>query len=373
MSRFKPKVRWWSATTRLLPQFAPAQRPQSRRRLMLERLEDRTMLSMISIPVTSLADSGAGTLRAAITQANSGPATNNYVIPIKVNGTIDLLSHLPDLNNNIDIMGPGSSLLTIANGFSVSYNWPIFGTGSTATVLTINISGLSFTNGYNDFGGDIENTSSIMMISNCTFENSIAAFGGAISTNVSITIIHCDFYNNGADWGGGAIFISNFDATVTVIDSSFEHNAANTPNPGYGGAIYNQGTELILIGDTFKYNSAVDGGAIYNDDWSFNINGVASYSTVNVIGCTFDSNYAYTNAGGLDNDGTAMVIGSTFTGNYATVDGGGIINESGGMLTVIGSTFTGNYATDGGGIYNLGTLIVIGSVFSNNTGGDIYP
>jgi Beta-propeller repeat/Planctomycete extracellular len=46
MSRFEHKVRWWSATTRSMSQFAPARRPHARRRLRLECLEDRTLLSL---------------------------------------------------------------------------------------------------------------------------------------------------------------------------------------------------------------------------------------------------------------------------------------------------------------------------------------
>ena len=46
MSRFEPIVRWWSPTSRSLPRFAPARRPRARRRPRLERLEDRTLLSL---------------------------------------------------------------------------------------------------------------------------------------------------------------------------------------------------------------------------------------------------------------------------------------------------------------------------------------
>jgi len=35
MSRFEPKVRWWSATSRSLSRFAPARRRHARRRLRL--------------------------------------------------------------------------------------------------------------------------------------------------------------------------------------------------------------------------------------------------------------------------------------------------------------------------------------------------
>ncbi len=46
MSRFESKVRWLSATSRSLSRFAPARRPHARRRLRLECLEDRTLLSL---------------------------------------------------------------------------------------------------------------------------------------------------------------------------------------------------------------------------------------------------------------------------------------------------------------------------------------
>jgi hypothetical protein len=66
-------------------------------------LEERAMLSTVQITVASLADSGVGILRAAITQANTA---NQYVIAITADGTIDLMSALPDLDNYISSKGP---------------------------------------------------------------------------------------------------------------------------------------------------------------------------------------------------------------------------------------------------------------------------
>ena len=139
MSRF---VRSWTAISRSLSQFAPARCPHARRRLTLERLEDRTVLStisFISLPVTSLADTGVGTLRAAITTADQGAASNSYVIKFSVTlpATIDLKSALPDLANNIVIKGPGAANLAIQgnNTFGIL----TVNSGETVTICGVTI------------------------------------------------------------------------------------------------------------------------------------------------------------------------------------------------------------------------------------------
>ena len=46
----------WSAISRSLPQFAPARRHQSRRQFTLERLEERSLLSTVSLTVNTTSD-----------------------------------------------------------------------------------------------------------------------------------------------------------------------------------------------------------------------------------------------------------------------------------------------------------------------------
>src|SRR5262245_37007330 len=74
---------------------APRFRPQ------LETLEDRWVPSQVTLTVTSLADSGAGTLRDAIQQADAASPSDKVTINTAVTGTIDLLAPLPHLDNNI--------------------------------------------------------------------------------------------------------------------------------------------------------------------------------------------------------------------------------------------------------------------------------
>jgi len=65
--------------------------------------------------VANLNDSGAGSLRQAILDANaSGGGTITFS---NVTGTITLLSQLPDFTANITLAGPGTNLLSINGNY----------------------------------------------------------------------------------------------------------------------------------------------------------------------------------------------------------------------------------------------------------------
>src|SRR5262249_40842565 len=79
-------------------------------RLRLERLEDRTLLSIIT--VLNNADSGDGPLRAALAAAASGDTIN--FAPDLSGQTITLTSGELVINQSLDIEGLGASRLTIS-------------------------------------------------------------------------------------------------------------------------------------------------------------------------------------------------------------------------------------------------------------------
>src|SRR5438034_4775390 len=115
-----------------------------------------------TITVTNTNDSGAGSLRQAIADANVGDT-----IDFGVTGTITLTTGELLVDKSITINGPGSDSLTVdcnlaSRGFYVS-------SGVTAT-----IAGLTITNGNAQgeapiSGGGIYNDHATLTVDNCTF------------------------------------------------------------------------------------------------------------------------------------------------------------------------------------------------------------
>jgi hypothetical protein len=209
---------------------------------MLESLEDRWLPSQIGLTVSSLADSGSGTLRAAIATADAGSHSDKFTIDFSVSGTIDLQSPLPDLNGNIAVQGPGAAGLTIE---------PLGGLSFTSAIVTVDagqtvsLSGLTIANGN---AGGIANDGGTLTVSGCTISgnSSTSGGGGIASINGTLTVTGSTLSNNAAG-SGGAIFAynsftdtGNFTGALTVTGSTLSNNSAEV-----GGAIWDYGTQKL--------------------------------------------------------------------------------------------------------------------------------
>ena len=304
--------------------------PVPRCRPRLEALEGRCVPS--TLKVTSLLDSGPGSLRYEIAQAQSNDTIVFDFGNKKSNSTphtITLTSGELDINKNLTIQGPAAGLLTVTSTgwghLDASRIFEVDGAGTTATLSGMTISngiGVRFYNGYPFGGGDYYDGT-----------------GGGVLNLGTLTISGCTLSGNIA--GGGLTFDG-------------------------GGAVANFG-RLTVSGCILSNNSAdADGGGIYN----------ASGGTLTVSGCTLSGNSAdyFGSGGGIYNEGTLTVSNSTLSGNFAAYQGGGIDNAFG-TAAVSGCTLSGNSAGQGGGIYNAGTagaLTVSNSMFSSNTPDNIY-
>src|SRR5262249_26849396 len=100
-------------------------------RPVLEALEAREVPATFT--VTRLADDAlAGSLRWAITQANTMPGDDLINFQAGLSGTIQLAGALPNLSSNIDLQGPGASRLTVRRHTGGDYG--IFTVASGAAV-----------------------------------------------------------------------------------------------------------------------------------------------------------------------------------------------------------------------------------------------
>jgi hypothetical protein len=305
---------------------APRQRATFRPRV--EALEGRDVPSTLS--VTNTLDSGHGSLRYEIAQAEKGNGKDMvaFNIPKSDPGynastgawTIKLTSGELDITASLKIQGPGAGLLTVSGG-GVSRVFEV------AKNVTVALSGLTISNGASyssaddpDSGGDILNQGTLTL-SGCTVS------GG-----------HAGYY----DWGNGGPGggICNF-GTLTLSGCTVSGNSGSD-----GAGIFNGGT-LTVSGSTISGNIAHDSGG----------GGILNYSgcTLTVSGCTVFGNSAVGFGGGICNLGALTVSSSTFHDNSAYA-GGGISNAGAGTLTISTSTFYGNHPdnvygafTDGGG------------------------
>jgi hypothetical protein len=200
----------------------------------LEALEGRWLPSQIDLNVTSLADSGPGTLRAAILSADAGSHSDKFTINFSGTGTINLQSPLPDLNHSIAIEGPGASSLTIQPATGVLFASAIVTVDPGQTAA---LSGLTVANGNE---GGIVNNDGTLTLANCTVAN-----------NVSSNILD--------GWTGGA-GIFNYQGTLTVSGCTVSGNSSR-----YGGGINNAVGTLTINDSIVSGNSALAGGGILND------------------------------------------------------------------------------------------------------------
>ena len=199
--------------------------------------------------VSSLADSGAGSLRDAIASASSGDT-----IDFSITGTITLTSSPLEVSQDVTISGPGASSLAISGGGTLQ----IFVISGSVT-----ISGLTLEDaGGTVLGGAILNEGTLNL-NDCVVENNLAVpanfipiAGGAVWNDAILNVNATTFSNNSAVFFGGAIFNLG---TLNLLNSTFSGNSTLS-SEGQGGAIWNAGIANLSF-STFAGNSAAFGGS----------------------------------------------------------------------------------------------------------------
>jgi hypothetical protein len=142
-------LRGTRASSRPLPfQGAPRFRPR------FLHLEDRTLPSTYT--VLTLADSGPGSLRQAVSDANGHPGADVIRFAPGVHGTIRLTTGVLSVTDDLTINGPGANIVTVS-GNNTSRVFAV------AAGKTVAISGLTVAQGNAATGGGIDNAGTLSL------------------------------------------------------------------------------------------------------------------------------------------------------------------------------------------------------------------
>src|SRR4051812_4508538 len=185
------------------------------------------------ITVTTTNDSGPGSLRQALIDANDGDTIN-----FAVTGTIALTSGELLVNKSITISGPGADILAI-NG---SATYRVF---HIAPGKVVGISDLTVTNGSAN-------------------KQPVPDGGGVYNDHATLTVSNCTINNNAAFRDGGGVHNAGA-ATMTLNDCAITGNATGND----GGGVCNNGTAgaaiMVINNSTLSDNTAFHGAGICND------------------------------------------------------------------------------------------------------------
>jgi hypothetical protein len=315
-----------------------------------------------TITVTNTADSGAGSLRDAVTQANAdAPAVDVIAFSNTTAGgnvnfydgathAITLTSGELALTKSATVTGPGPNGL-IVSGNNASRVFDIFG----SSPLTVGISGMRLTGGSGGAsgGGAVYLQAANVTLTNVVVDASTAVYGAGISLNAigdTLTLINSTVAGNTANTTtghGGGIDVQQV-GNVALVNTTLSGNSAGSSG---GGIYFNLGGSLQVTDSTISGNTA--GGVRYGG-------GVYWWGSVNANGFTISN--------------------STIANNQAGAFGGGIwlnnFNSSaGGVLNVTSCTITANSAGSGGGIYDTsaGIIHLDNSIIAGNTANPSYP
>ena len=380
-------------------------------------------------------DGGAGSLRDAITQANTSPPPNTVNFNPSVTGSIVLTTGQIQIAGPMSIVGPGSASLTI-NGNANGRIFSIFLTDPACPSLDgpnflVSISGLRLTNAHRTTGNTAGAifTEHSLALDSTLIDNNVAGSGGGVTFDVqysgqSLTISNSQFLNNkgqplsgpGNSFGAALAIFEKCSAThttpvsVTITSSVFSGNQGlpNTMN-GFGGAIAADSSADISITDTRIVNNSITvpnppvasqvyhGGGIHAHAKSLTIlrSEIANNAVTDVTGADVTRGGGlnlFNNASDLQGAAdlfSAKFINSTISGNSVTATAGAILVFGNVALELDNSTVNGNLAgpTRTGGIAistgptnppssgnaTTPTMTLVSSILANDngSGGDV--
>ncbi|HLP87950.1 MAG TPA: DUF4114 domain-containing protein [Nostocaceae cyanobacterium] len=346
---------------------------------------------MAIITVTNTNDSGAGSLREAIAQAQSGD-TIAFASNL-ANQTITLTSGVIRMEKSLIIDGTGADNLTISGNNNSKIFFAVDGNDLTLKNLTF-INGRS-----NGKGGAVQaGVQSDLTVINSIFKNNVGGQGGAIHSGFQSNLVveNSIFDNNdgtltNSGFSAGAIANDN-DGSMVIRNSTFTNNKGVS-----GGAVYNLLSGLIVENSVFLNNTALDGGGAIFTDGASSLSSTIG-GTIRISDSRFEGNqgrslggalYLFTyeldntiventiiknnsvllkggiaQGGGIRANGDVLIRNVSLIDNFSEQQGGGLwlddyLVDKNVVINVENTTFSGNRAGQTGAAQTFGGAIAI--------------
>ena len=194
-----------------------------------------------TITPTSLADSGAGSLREALTNANA--TTGFTLIDLSgLSGTISLATALPQITEGVHFKGPGADKLTVERGGAA--NFSVFDINPSRGFV-VQFTGLTITKGAAGTlagGGILSRDPAVgepcVIVDACAITANSAARGGGIGLDNGILLVrNSEISGNSATGTGGGIDVTQpagKEQSVLLMENS---TVSGNTSGGDGGGI----------------------------------------------------------------------------------------------------------------------------------------
>jgi hypothetical protein len=308
-----------------------------------ETKDSKWALVATTFVVTNTNDSGAGSLRQAIADANANAGADTITFAAGLTGTITVAtSGALLITDSVTITGPGVNVLSVS-GTSGHFKSRVFEINSGINVA---ISGLTIHKGSTTgpffgagFAGGIFNQGNLTLNSCVVSDNKVRggqnpvggsiagdAYGGGIVNSGTLTLNNCVVRDNSitgiSAFGAGIAAPPNVSSTLILNNTTVSGNtvvaASNGSSSGGGISVNASGTATVK-------NSTFSGNLVTGDT-----NGVG---------------------GGIASAGTLSVSNSTITGNIVSITATGKTGQGGGLTITAGaatlssSIVADNYAT----------------------------
>ncbi|WP_454642103.1 autotransporter domain-containing protein [Bradyrhizobium liaoningense] len=272
--------------------------------------------------VTNTADSGAGSLRAAITSAGNGDT-----IVFQTGGTITLASELPVVTKNLTIDGNGNN--PVISGAGAYRPFFIGDAGTTGSNYSVTIANLSIANAAAQGGSGIDGG------------GGGAGLGGAVfvSSNGALTLSNVSLSNNQASGGAGGAFTNNLAGGGGGMGGNGGSSPSSAGNGGGG----------LAVGSNSVSGLGTNGGGANGGIGTTSSGGTGGNGGFGGGGGGADNNFTPgTTQGGNGGFGGGGGGGSNFIAGQAGGGAGGYGGGGGGALSGVNAA-GGNGGFGGGG------------------------